>query len=293
MSDITKAIIPVAGLGTRLLPLSKVVPKEFLPVGTKPLLQYAIEEAKASGVQELIFITNSNKKQIADFLKRSPSLEKQLEEKGQDQLLEELRTTEKVFEGLKVSFLVQSNPAGDGNAILQAKKQIGNEPCFVLYPDDIIQARTPCCLQLAQVFKTSEKPVVALYQLPTDKLFSYGVAATEKIASRFHKIKKIVEKPPTGTAPSNLAFVGRRVITPEVFDYLKKAKPNKKGEVVLTEVLGEMVKDGKIVYGYEIEGRWWEAGQKLSWLQTHTYFALQDPEFGPTLKNFLKEEKLL
>ena len=293
MSEVLKAVIPVAGFGTRLLPLSKVIPKEFFPVATKPLLQYAIEEAKASGVQELIFVVNSNKKQVADYVRKSPSLERQLEERGQDQALEELHSFEKLFEGLKISLVSQTKPLGDGNAVLQAKKLVGNHPCFVLYPDDIIEGNTPCSLQLAAVYKTSEKPVIALAKLPQERLFSYGVVAAEKIATRLYKIKKIVEKPSPGTAPSELALVGRRVITPEVFEYLKKAKPNKNGEVVLTEVLGEMVRDGKIVYGHEIEGRWWEAGKKLDWLQTNLSFSLRDPEFGAELKKFLRDERLL
>ncbi|OHA70879.1 MAG: hypothetical protein A3D64_00235 [Candidatus Wildermuthbacteria bacterium RIFCSPHIGHO2_02_FULL_49_9] len=291
MGDITKAIVPIAGLATRFLPLSKAVPKELLPVGTKPMLHYGLEELKAAGVKQVIFIVGGNKKQVADYLKRSPYLEKLLTDRNQTAILEEMEELEKSLEGLSFFFVSVQKPLGDGHAVLQAKKLVGEEPCFVFYPDDIIEAKTPACVQLAQVFKTSQKPVTALARIPRERLVSYGVVATEKIAQRLHKIKKIVEKP-QGEAPSDLAIVGRRIITPEVFDYLKRAKPNKKGEVVLSEALGDMVKDGKIVYGYEIEGRWWEAGTRTEWLKTHLYFSLKHPVYGKELKRFVKDLKI-
>lgn len=289
MGEVTKAVVPIAGLATRFLPLSKAIPKELLPVGLKPMVLHALEELKAAGVKQVIFIVNSNKKQVADYVKRSFQLEKLLADRNQKELLEEVQELHKTLEGFSFTFVSQQKPFGDGHAVLQAKKLIGQEPCFVLYPDDIIEAKTAACLQLAQVFKTSQKPVTALYRLPKERLSSYGVVAVEKIAQRLYKVKKIVEKP-QGEAPSDLAIIGRRIITPEVFDYLKKAKPNKKGEVVLSEVLGDMVKDGKIVYGYEIEGKWWEAGNKEDWLKTHLHFSLKDPKFGKELQEFLKEE---
>ena len=288
MGDITKAIIPIAGLATRFLPLSKALPKELLPVGLKPMLLYALEELKASGVQQIIFVVNSNKKQVQDYVKRSPQLEKLLVDRKQEELLKEVQELHKTLEGFSFSF-VTDKPLGDGHAVLQAKKLVGQEPCFVLYPDDIIEGNTPGCVQIAQVFKTSQKPVTALARLPKERLFSYGIVDVEKIAQRLFKIKKIVEKPQE-EAPSDLAIVGRRIITPEVFDYLKKAKPNKKGEVVLSEALGDMVRDGKIVYGYELEGKWWEAGNKRDWMQTNLHFSLKDPHFGKELSQFLKLE---
>ena len=289
MGDITKAIIPIAGLATRFLPLSKAVPKELLPVGLKPMLLYALEELKASGVNHVIFIVNSNKKQVQDYVKRSPQLEKILQDRKQEELLQEVQELHKTLGEFFFSFVVDK-PLGDGHAVLQARKLIGQEPCFVLYPDDIIEAGIPGCMQIAQVFKTSQKPVTALARLPKERLSSYGIVDVEKIAQRLFKVKKIIEKP-QGEAPSDLAIVGRRIITPEVFDYLKKAKPNKKGEVVLSEVLGEMVKDGKIVYGYELEGKWWEAGNKRDWMKTNLHFSLKDPLFGKELLQFIKEEQ--
>ena len=289
MTEITKAVVPIAGLATRFLPLSKVLSKELLPVGIKPMVQYALEELKASGVRQVIFVVNGNKKQMIDYLKRSPQLEKILIDRNQTALLEEMEEAAKSIEGLSFTFLSVQKPLGDGHAVLQAKKLIGQEPCFVVYPDDIIEAKTAGCAQLAQVFKTSQKPVTALFQLPKERLSSYGVVGAEKIASRLYKIKKIVEKP-QGEPPSNLVTIGRRIITPEVFEYLKRARPNKRGEVILAEAMGDMVKEGKIVYGYEVEGRWWEAGNKKDWLKTHLHYSLNDPALKKDLQEFIKEE---
>ena len=292
MSEITKAIIPLAGLSTRHLPLSKIFPKELLPLADKPLIQYILEELKSSGVEEVIFVVHTGKKILSDYFKKLPQLEKVLEERKEEELLENLHVLEELLKGFSFSY-VTDKPLGDGHAVLQARKLIGDSPCFVLYPDDVIEAKTPGALQLAQVFRTSQKPIIGLFQLPKEKLSSYGVVQPEKIASRLHKIKSIVEKPPIDTAPSNLAIVGRSIITPEVFDYLKKARPNKKGEISLTQTFGEMVKDGKIVYGYECEGKWWECGDKEGWLQAFVYFAAHHPQFGTQVRKLIKEEKLI
>ena len=289
---ITKAIIPLAGLATRHLPLSKVLPKEFLPLGDKPLLHYVVQEAKEAGAKDIIFVVSANKKITADYFKKSPQLEKILEEKKQDEFLESLSEVEKLANDLTFSYVIDK-PLGDGHAVLQARKLVGEESCYVLYPDDIVEAVTPCASQLMQVFRTSEKPVLALFELPAEKLSSYGVVAAEKIANRLYKIKNIVEKPPKNALPSRLAIMGRSIITSEVFDYLKKAKPNKRGEVSLTETFGQMVKDGKIIYGYQCEGRWWECGNKEDWLKSFVYFAARHPQFGKEVRKFIKEEKLI
>ena len=291
MEDIEKAIIPIAGLATRHLPLSKVLSKEFFPLGDKPLIQYIIEELKSSGVKEIIFVVNSNKKLLADYLKKSPQIEKLLEEKKQDALLEDVKEAEKLGEGISFSY-VADKPLGDGHAVLQARKLVGDDPCFVIYPDDIIESSVPCASQLLQIFRTAEKPVLGLFELPKEKLSSYGIVGAEKIASRLYKIKSIAEKPGKDAAPSNLGIVGRAIITAEVFDYLKKAKPNKKGEISLTEIFGQMVKDGNIIYGQVCEGRWWECGNKEDWMKSFVYYAAKHPQFGRGVQKFMKEEKL-
>ncbi len=288
---ITKAIIPLAGLATRHLPLSKVLSKEFLPLADKPLLHYVVQEAKDAGAKEIIFVVSAQKKIAADYFKKVPQLEKTLEEKKQEDLLSSLAEAERLAAGLTFSYALDK-PLGDGHAVLQARKLAGEEPCFVLYPDDIIEARTPCLSQLTQVFRTAGKPVVALFEMPLEKLSLYGIVTPEKIASRLYKIKHITEKPQKTAAPSRLAIAGRSIITPEVFDYLKKAKPNKRGEVSLTETFGQMVKDGKIMYGYQCEGRWWECGTKEGWIKSFVYFAATHPQFGKEIRKFIKEEKL-
>ena len=291
--EITKAIIPIAGLGTRFLPLSKIVPKELFPLGEKPLLQYAIEEAKLSGVTDIIFIVGQNKKLVSDYFKKSPKLEKVLEDQGKTDIVAQLQEVEQLISGLSFTYVTQAKPLGDGHAILQAKRYIDkDEACFVLYPDDVIVGDVPACFQLAQVFRTSGRPIMGLFRMPEDMLSAYGVVSGEQISRRLYQIKNVVEKPAAGDAPSNLAVVGRRIITAETFDYLKKTKPNSNGEVTLTEALGEMVKSGKMVYGHEIDGRWLECGNQKGWLKASTYIALTHPTFGSDIQRFIKKERL-
>lgn len=290
--DITKAVIPIAGLATRFLPVSKVVPKELLPLVDKPLLQYAVEEAKESGIREIVFVVNSNKKSVSEYFRKSPKLEKLLEERKQANLLEELTKIEKLLDGLTFSY-VSDKPLGDGHAVLQAKKYIADDACVVMFPDDIIISQTPCTKQLAQIFRTALKPIISLYRVPQEKLPFYGVVDIEKIARRFFKIKKIVEKPSPGSAPSDLVVVGRYILTPEVFDYLKKTRPTKRGEIILADALAKMLQDGKLLYGYEIEGDWMECGDKMRWLRSNVVLSLKHPVFGKEIREFLKEQKLI
>ncbi|MDP2641327.1 MAG: sugar phosphate nucleotidyltransferase [Candidatus Yanofskybacteria bacterium] len=292
MAEITKAIIPVAGRGTRFLPLSKVVPKEFFPLGYVPLVSYAVAEAKAAGACEIIFVCSTNHKLIEEYFRRTPKIEALLQERKEKRLLEDLASLEELADGLSFS-TVTDKPFGDGHAILQARKLIGEDPCFVLYPDDVIEAKVPCALQLAQAFRTSKRPVIGLFELPKDRLSSYGVVDSERLARRLHKIKKIVQKPDPGQEPSSLALAGRSILTPEVFAYLRKQKANKNGEISLTETFAEIVKAGKIIYGVECEGRWWECGSKEAWMKSFLYFALSNPDYGKELQKFIKEEKLI
>jgi len=286
---IRKAIIPVAGLATRFLPLSKVVPKELLPLADIPVIQYIIKEAKESGIEEIIFVLNPDNKKLLDYLKPSLKLEKILKERGKEDIIKELKDLENLFKGLSFSYVLQKEPLGDGHAILQAAKLVKDEPVACMFGDDIIDSKTPGIAQLIKVFKTCEKPVIGLYELPTDQLPYYGIVKNEKIANRLHKIKGIIEKP-KDKAPSNLGIVGRYILTPEVFDYLKKAKPTEKGEIVLAEVFNNyMLKEGKLIYGYELEGEWFECGNKIKWLKSNLYFSLNHPKYGPELREYLKK----
>ncbi|HJN61982.1 MAG TPA: UTP--glucose-1-phosphate uridylyltransferase [Candidatus Parcubacteria bacterium] len=291
ITKIRKAIIPIAGLGTRFLPLSKAFPKELLPLADRPIIQYLLEEAIAAGIEEIIFVTRPAKKnhEIVDYFENAPKLEKILKSRDKEYLLDELKNLKELSEKLSFTYVIQKEPLGDGHAILQAKKLIGEEPCAVFFCDDLVDSKIPCLSQLLSVFKTCQKPILALKKLPKKELFQYGVVDTEKIASRLHKIKNIIEKPSIDTAPSDLAVLGRYIITPEVFDYLKKTPASQKGEIVLANTFKQMVKDGKMIYGYEVEGRWLDCGDKLRWLKTNLYFSLNHPKFGPELKKFLEE----
>ncbi len=293
MNGIKKAVILVAGMGTRFLPLSRAVPKELLPLADKPTIHYLLQEAVDSGIKEVVFVVAPGKKQeMTDYLKRSPKLEKILKDRKKDHLLERLKSLEEISKALEFSFVVQKEPLGDGHAVLQAKK-IVNEPCVVFFTDDIIDSRVPCAAQLAQVFKTCQRPVLALRSVPKESIPHYGVVSPEKIASRFYKIKSIVEKPSLESAPSDLALIGRSIITPDVFDYLKKAPFNQKGEIILAEVLNEMAKkDGKVIYGHEIEGEWLECGDLPRWMKANLHFSLKHERFGPELKEYLKQIKI-
>ena len=289
--EIKKVIIPVAGLGTRFLPLSRAVPKEFFPLVDKPVIQYVIEEIKKSGIKEIVFVTNPGQKTILNYFKKSPELEKTLIKRKKDKVLKEMKDFEEIFEGITFSSVLQKKPLGDGHAILQAAKQVVGEAVAVSFCDDIVDSEEPAISQLINIFKTCNAPVVALKQLPADKVPAYGVVAVEKIANHLYKIKKIVEKPELGSSPSNLVIVGKYILTPEVFQYLKKATPSKKGEVILAEVFDKMLSDGKIIYGCELKGEWLECGDKSKWLKSFFYFALKDPRFKDELKQYLKTIK--
>lgn len=289
MPEIKKVVIPIAGLGTRFLPLSNIVPKELWPLVDKPVLQYVVEEAKDSGIKEVIFVVPSEKKFILDYFKRPQRLEKILKERKRDYLLPELKSLEEISQNISFSYVFQKRPLGDGQAVFLARNKLGKEPFAVLFADDVVDSETPSLLQLMKVFKTCQKPVIALYRLPREKLSAYGVVGVEKIASRLYKIKEIVEKPSIDAAPSNLAIVGKYILTPESFGYLRQVKLSEKKEIPLAEALKIMIKDGKIIYGYEIEGKWLECGNKFDWLESHFYLSLKHPEIGPKLRGYLNE----
>lgn len=286
--EIKKAIIPVAGIGTRFLPLSRAVPKEFFPLVDKPIVQYIVDEVKRAGIKEIVFVVNEEQKAILKYFKKSPELEKLLIKRKKESALKDLREFEDVFSGISFSFAVQKKPGGDGHAILQAEKFVKKEPFAVSFGDDVVDSDEPALGQLINIYKTCLSPVLALKALPKDKLPSYGVVAVEKIASNLYKIKKIIEKPQPGEVPSNLVIVGKYVLTPDVFDYLKKAKPGKRGEVILAEALDKMLLEGKTIYGYEIKGEWLECGDKQKWLKSFLYLLLKDPRYKEESRRYLK-----
>ncbi|MBU1045740.1 UTP--glucose-1-phosphate uridylyltransferase [Patescibacteria group bacterium] len=288
-SEIKKAILPIAGLGTRFLPLSTIIPKEIWPVIDKPAIQFIIEEAKASGIEEVIFVTNGKKKFVLDYFKGSPApLKKILHSRKKTEAIDALKELEELIEGVSFSSVTQEKPMGDGHAILQAMPKLKKEPVAVLFGDDIVESGVPCLQQLINIYATCQRPVLALYRLPKELLPLYGVVQVEKIASRVYKVKRIVEKPKPGEEPSDLAVVGKYILTPEVFDFLKTAKPNEKQEIVLADTFDKMLQAGKSIYGYEFEGRWLECGNKMAWLKTDLYLTLKDSRYGAELRKFAK-----
>jgi UTP--glucose-1-phosphate uridylyltransferase len=290
VKKIKKAIIPVAGLGTRFLPLSKTVPKELFPLVDKPVLQYIVEEAVASGIEEIIFINRKGKETILDyFTGKDKEIKGILREKKRDHILQEFKILTKISKKLSFSQVFQEKQLGDGHAVLQAREKIMGEPVAALWGDDIVESKTPCLLQLIKVFQEYQSPVIALARIPKKRISSYGVVEIEKIKNNIYKIKKIIEKPPAERAPSNLAIVGKYILTPEIFEYLSNAKPGKGGEIYLSENLERMIKNGKDILGLEFEGRWLECGNKENWLKSQLYLSLKHSQFGPPLKEFLKD----
>jgi len=285
-----KAIIPVAGLGTRFLPLSKVLPKELWPLVDKPVIHHIVEEVKNSGLTEIIFVVNPEKKEVLNYFeKSSKKIHQDLRKKKRNEPLKQIKELEDTFKNISFSYVLQKKPLGAAHAVFQAKKLAGKEPSCTLWADDVIESKVPCLLQLGEIFRTTQKPVIALSQVTDEKIPSYGMVKVEKIANRLYKIKKIVEKPSVENSPSNLAIVGRYIITPEVFEYLERTDFEKEEDLSLTDVLGRMAEDGKTIYGYEFEGKWLECGNKSAYLKSNLYLSLKDPNFGPELKKELEE----
>lgn len=292
--EIKKAVVPVAGLGTRFLPLSKIFPKELWPLVDKPVLQYTIEEIKNSGIKEVVFINNPNKKLVNNYLKKYFSPDKKLRKilswRNKTELLEELTNLEKITAGMKFSYVEQKEPLGDGDALLKAEKKLGKEPFAVLFGDDVIVSKMPCLAQLMEVFSFFKKPLLSLCKVATRKLSSYGVVAVKNtIKDKVYIIEDIVEKPSIDKAPSNLAVVGRYILTPDVFSYLKKLKGSIKKEVILANALKNMISNRVEVVGVEFEGKWLECGNKLAYLQSNIYLSLNHPVFGKEIRNYLNQ----
>jgi len=289
--QIKKAIIPIAGMGTRFLPLSLAVSKEFFPLADKPIIQYIIEEMKKSGISEIVFVVSPKQKMILNYLQKYPELEKILVKRKKDAILQELKHFEEMLEGITFSFVTQKQPLGDGHALLQAAKLTQGEPVAVSFGDDVVDSDEPAMMQLMNIFKTCNAPVIALKSLPREQISAYGSVAVEKIANHLYKIKKIIEKPEPGQIQSNLVIVGKSILTPDVFDYLRVAKPSEKGEIILGEVFSQMLHDGKTIYGYELKGEWLECGDKLKWMKSFLYMGLKNEKFGKELREYLKTLK--
>ena len=283
---VRKAVFPAAGLGTRFLPATKAVPKEMLALVDKPVLQYGIEEAVASGIEHIIVVTGRGKGIMEDHFDFTPELDSTLERKGKKELLEVSRRAATLA---RISFVRQKEPLGLGHAVLCAKELVGNEPFAVLLPDDVIDAEPPCIKQMIDVFNEKGGSVLATMTVEGPAIGAYGVLAGSVDATnpRIYNCTGMVEKPRFEDAPSSQAIIGRYILTPRVFELLETTKPGAIGEIQLTDGILALLKEEK-VYGYSFEGRRYDTGDKFGMLTATVEFALKRPEFGDKLRTYLK-----
>ena len=278
-----KAVIPAAGLGTRFLPATKAVPKEMLPLVDVPTIQYIVGEVVASGITQVVLVTGRGKSAIEDHFDVSPELERFLEEKGKADLLELVREVGKM---VRVVSVRQKRPLGLGHAVLTARDAVGNEPFAVLLGDDVIDAPVPCTRQLLDVY-ASHGPVVALLKVPPDKTQLYGVVAGKPVRERLYHVVTLVEKPAPGTAPSDLAVIGRYVLPPEIFDILEKTPPGKGGEIQLTDGLQTLARQMPL-HGLQFEGHRYDAGEQAGFIEATVAFALKRPALAAQIRPILR-----
>jgi len=290
MPRIRKAVFPAAGLGTRFLPATKAQPKEMLPLVDKPIIQYVIEEAVAAGLTSIIIVTGRGKNAIEDHFDVSHELERLLQERGKTELLEQVRAISNL---INVSYVRQGETLGLGHAVLMARDLVGNEPFAVMLGDDIIDGRVPCIKQMVEVFEKHGGPVIAVQRVPADEISAYGVIDGAAIAGddRVYQIKDLVEKPSAAEAPSDLAIIGRYILTPDIFDELENTSRDKGGEIQLTNGLRRL-KEKRPVYGYRFEGVRHDAGNKLGFLKATVEFALKREDLGKEFREYLKSIKL-
>jgi len=282
---IRKAVLPVAGLGTRVLPASKVVPKEMLPLVDKPTLQYIVEEAVAAGIDEIVFVTSRSKRSIEDHFDTFPELEAVLERKGKRKELEELRKLQTMA---KYTSVRQAEPLGLGHAVLCAKELVGDEPFVVMLGDILIPPETPCLPELIEVYERYQSSVLSLVPLPPEVIPTYGIATVEELGSNMVKIPNVVEKPPLEEAASNLGIYGRYVLTPDIFELLEQTPPGRGGEIQVTDAIEMQAKAGRC-YGAIYTGTRYDTGTPLGLLTTSIAFALQRPELAPELRDYMRK----
>jgi UTP--glucose-1-phosphate uridylyltransferase len=286
---IRKAVFPAAGLGTRFLPATKAQPKEMLPLVDKPLIQYVIEEAVAAGLTNIIIVIGRGKNAIEDHFDTSYELEKLLEARGKSDLLEQVRA----ISNITVSYVRQGETLGLGHAVLVAKDLVGDEPFAVLLGDDIIDSRVPCMKQMVDVFERKGDPVIAVYQVPRSEIDAYGVidGVSDAEDPRVYRIRDLVEKPRAEEAPSDLAIIGRYILTPDIFEALERTPRDRGGEIQLTNGI-RALKDRRPLSGYRFEGVRHDAGNKLGFLKATVELALQREDLGRPFREYLKALKL-
>ncbi|HCG2490450.1 TPA: UTP--glucose-1-phosphate uridylyltransferase GalU [Staphylococcus aureus] len=285
MKKIKKAIIPAAGLGTRFLPATKAMPKEMLPILDKPTIQYIVEEAARAGIEDIIIVTGRHKRAIEDHFDSQKELEMVLKEKGKSELLEKVQYSTELA---NIFYVRQKEQKGLGHAISSARQFIGNEPFAVLLGDDIVESEVPAVKQLIDVYEETGHSVIGVQEVPEADTHRYGIIDPLTKNGRQYEVKKFVEKPAQGTAPSNLAIMGRYVLTPEIFDYLKTQKEGAGNEIQLTDAIERMNNDNQ-VYAYDFEGERYDVGEKLGFVKTTIEYALKDDCMREELTRFIKE----
>lgn len=284
MKKIKKAIIPAAGLGTRFLPATKAMPKEMLPILDKPTIQYIVEEAARAGIEDIIIVTGRHKRAIEDHFDSQKELEMVLKEKGKSELLEKVQYSTELA---NIFYVRQKEQKGLGHAISSARQFIGNEPFAVLLGDDIVESEVPAVKQLIDVYEETGHSVIGVQEVPEADTHRYGIIDPLTKNGRQYEVKKFVEKPAQGTAPSNLAIMGRYVLTPEIFDYLKTQKEGAGNEIQLTDAIERMNNDNQ-VYAYDFEGERYDVGENLGFVKTTIEYALKDDSMREELTRFIK-----
>ncbi|CAN5247244.1 MAG: UTP--glucose-1-phosphate uridylyltransferase GalU [Pyrinomonadaceae bacterium] len=285
---IRKAVFPAAGLGTRFLPATKASPKEMLPLVDKPLIQYVVEEAVASGVESIIIVTGRGKTAIEDHFDISFELENLLRERGKDALLEQARS---VSDLARISYVRQKEALGLGHAILQARDFVEDEPFAVLLADDIVDAETPALKQMLKVYEEYDAPVLGTMQVEGEAISRFGVIDAEEVSAGVYQIRDMVEKPPFQEAPSDLAIIGRYILTPDIFDEIERTERGAGGEIQITDAMRSLLRK-RPFYAVQLEGQRHDAGDKLGFLIATVEFALKRPDLAPEFIEYLKSLKL-
>ena len=281
---VRKAIIPAAGLGTRFLPATKAQPKEMLPIVDKPTIQYIIEEAVASGIEEILIITGRNKKSIEDHFDKSVELEMELEKAGKQEMLDLVRG---ISDMVDIHYIRQKEPRGLGHAIHCAKSFVGNEPFAVMLGDDVVDSEGPCLKQLIDCFNEYKTTILGVQTVSPENVNKYGIIDGIPIENRVYKVKRLVEKPSIEEAPSNIAILGRYIITPQIFEILENTKPGKGNEIQLTDALETLIKN-EAMYAYDFEGRRYDVGDKLGFLEATVEYALRKEDLRDGFIDYLK-----
>jgi UTP--glucose-1-phosphate uridylyltransferase len=285
---VRKAVFTAAGLGTRLLPATKAQPKEMLPLVDKPIIQYVVEEAVASGIEQIIIVTGRGKRAIEDHFDIAFELEYLLSKKGDNGGLKEMREIAGLAD---ICYIRQKEPLGQGHAISVTRSLVGNEPFAVFFADDVIESAVPCMKQMMDVYERYKCSVVAVQRLPQADVPSYGIIDARQLDERVYRITGMVEKPALDEAPSNLGIVGRYILTPEIFEILETTPPGKSGEIWLADAL-RLLLERQAVYGYEFQGLRYDTGSKLGYLKATVEYALRRPDLGPEFREYLRSVSL-